>query len=251
MIVVAIMAIVMTMSVPIVYKTWRKAPMRKAVSDVVEVCSHARARAIMQGVMTEVDIYPKENRLGLGGAASPPRSSGEGGAAHEISGPAARLHEADLTNRRVVLNLESVLRPGERTFTIERRNIDLPAGLSLVRAIPAQVRIAFERSVSASVPVRVRIAVPPPEGYRVARQQALPNALRIVGPESRVRQVESVDADPIDLSRTVGKARFQVHAFVADPQVRFVSSPLVEVSVSLEKTVPGGAPSSGSPTVRN
>ncbi|HEY1205294.1 MAG: CdaR family protein [Bryobacteraceae bacterium] len=169
----------------------------------------------------------------------------------EISGPAARLHEADLTNRRVVLNLESVLRPGERTFTIERRNIDLPAGLSLVRAIPAQVRIAFERSVSASVPVRVRIAVPPPEGYRVARQQALPNALRIVGPESRVRQVESVDADPIDLSRTVGKARFQVHAFVADPQVRFVSSPLVEVSVSLEKTVPGGAPSSGSPTVRN
>jgi len=169
----------------------------------------------------------------------------------EISGPAARLHEADLTNRRVVLNLESVLRPGERTFTIESRNIDLPAGLSLVRAIPAQVRIAFERSVSASVPVRVRIAVPPPEGYRVARQQALPNALRIVGPESRVRQVESVDADPIDLSRTVGKARFQVHAFVADPQVRFVSSPLVEVSVSLEKTVPGGAPSSGSPTVRN
>jgi hypothetical protein len=169
----------------------------------------------------------------------------------EISGPAARLHEADLTNRRVVLNLESVQRPGERTFTIDRRNIDLPAGLSLVRAIPAQVRIAFERSVSASVPVRVRIAAPPPEGYRVARQQALPDKLRIVGPESRVRQVGSVDADPIDLSRTVGKARFQVHAFVADPQVRFVSSPLVEVSVSLEKAVPGGAPSSGSPTVRN
>jgi hypothetical protein len=169
----------------------------------------------------------------------------------EISGPAARVHEADLTNRRVLLNLESVQRPGERTFTIDRRNIDLPAGLNLVRAIPAQVRIGFERSVSASVPVTVRIATPPPEGYRVARQQAVPNTLRIVGPESRVRQVGSVDADPIDLSRTVGKARFQVHVFVADPQVRFVSAPLVEVSISLEKTVRGGTPSSGSPTVRN
>ena len=49
MIVVAIMGIVMAMSVPIVYKVWRKAPMREAVKDIVEVCSHARARAIMQG----------------------------------------------------------------------------------------------------------------------------------------------------------------------------------------------------------
>jgi hypothetical protein len=169
----------------------------------------------------------------------------------EIKGPAARLHEADLTNRHVLINLESVQRPGERTFTIERRNIDLPMGLSLVRAIPAQVRLNFERSISASVPVRVRVGAPPPDGYRVARQQLLPNTLRIVGPESRVRQVGAVDADPIDLSRTVGKAQFQVHAFVPDPQVRFVSSPLVDVTVSLEKVVRGGTASSGSPTVRN
>ncbi len=169
----------------------------------------------------------------------------------EIRGPAARLHDADLTSRRVVLNLQSVQGPGERTFTIDRRNIDLPLGLTVVRAIPAQVRLNFERSVSANVPVRVRIAAPPPDGYRVATQQSLPRMLRIVGPESRVRQVGAVDADPIDLSRTVGKSRFQVHAFVADPQVRFVSSPIVEISISLEKTVPGGTASSGSATVRN
>ena len=81
MIVVAIMGIVMTMSVPIVYKVWHKAPWRKAVSDVVEVCSHARARAIMQGTMTEVVFHPKENRLELAGAGGGPRpAGGEGGA---------------------------------------------------------------------------------------------------------------------------------------------------------------------------
>ena len=108
MIVVAIMAIVMTMSVPIVYKTWRKAPMRKAVSDVVEVCSHARARAIMQGVMTEVDIYPKENRLGLGGAASPPRSAGEPGAAPAINAPATSGSglSAQLSDRIIIETLD-------------------------------------------------------------------------------------------------------------------------------------------------
>jgi len=78
MIVVAIMAIVMTMGVPIVYKVWRKAPMRQAVADIVEVCSHARARAIMQGVPTEVVFHPKVNRLEIAGAAAPTRPAAEG-----------------------------------------------------------------------------------------------------------------------------------------------------------------------------
>jgi prepilin-type N-terminal cleavage/methylation domain-containing protein len=77
MIVVAIMGIVMTMSVPIVYKAWRKAPMRKAVSDIVEVCSNARARAIMRGAVTEVVFHPRQNRLEVAGATGPPRSAGE------------------------------------------------------------------------------------------------------------------------------------------------------------------------------
>ena len=108
MIVVAIMAIVMSTSVPIVYKAWRKAPLRQAVKDVVEVCSHARARAIMQGVMTEVDIYPKENRLALGGGASPPRSAREGGGAPEINAPAASGSglSAQLSDRIIIETLD-------------------------------------------------------------------------------------------------------------------------------------------------
>ena len=79
MIVVAIMAIVMTMSVPIVYKVWHKAPLRKAVADVMAVCSLARQRAILQGTMTQVTFHPKENRLEVSGIASPSRPPGEGG----------------------------------------------------------------------------------------------------------------------------------------------------------------------------
>ena len=42
MIVVAIMAMVMTMSVPMIYRLWHKAPMIKAIRDVKEVLSRAR-----------------------------------------------------------------------------------------------------------------------------------------------------------------------------------------------------------------
>jgi prepilin-type N-terminal cleavage/methylation domain-containing protein len=76
MIVVAIMGIVMTMSVPIVYKVWHKAPMRKAVSELVEVCSNARARAIMRGTMTEVVFHSDDGRFEVSGAGSAPASGG-------------------------------------------------------------------------------------------------------------------------------------------------------------------------------
>ena len=93
MIVVAIMGIVMTMSVPIVYKVWHKAPMRKAVSDVVEVCSHARARAIMQGAMTEVVFHPEGERLERGRRrqrrALPLRTTGRGSRRHRSHRPRA------------------------------------------------------------------------------------------------------------------------------------------------------------------
>jgi len=76
MIVVSIMAVAMTMSVPIVYKLWHKAPLRKATADIVEVCSHARARAILQGTMTEVVFHPRDGSVGLGAAPPPPKPPG-------------------------------------------------------------------------------------------------------------------------------------------------------------------------------
>ena len=89
MIVVAIMGIVMAMSVPIVYKLWRKAPLRQAVKDIVEVCSHARARAIMQGQVTEVVIHPKQNRLELVGGGGARHPANQVGGEVLLSAPAA------------------------------------------------------------------------------------------------------------------------------------------------------------------
>jgi Tfp pilus assembly protein FimT len=69
MIVVAIMGIVLTMGVPIVYKVWHKAPMSQAVSDLIEVCSHARALAILQGKEVDVVFHPREGRFEVGSSA--------------------------------------------------------------------------------------------------------------------------------------------------------------------------------------
>jgi hypothetical protein len=170
----------------------------------------------------------------------------------EVQGLSTRLRSFDSSRSAVLLDLSSVHRAGEYTFTVDQKNVeDLPVGVRLIRAVPGQVQLHFEKRISAEVPVRVRFSLPP-EGYRIAREAVLPKKLMIVGPESRVRQINYVETDPIDLSRVIGEAQFHVHTIVPDPQVRFASSPEVNVTVNLEKNARGGAVSDeGAATVRD
>ena len=69
MIVVAIMGLIAAMGVPSILQTFRKDGMRKAVSDVMDVCSEARTRAILQNQTAAIVFYPHERRFGVEGAA--------------------------------------------------------------------------------------------------------------------------------------------------------------------------------------
>lgn len=75
MIVVCIMGIIMAMGVPLVWKVWHKAPMAKAISGVVEVCSNARRLAILQDRQVDVVLHPRDGRLEVSGAAAAPVQS--------------------------------------------------------------------------------------------------------------------------------------------------------------------------------
>ena len=71
MIVVGIMGVIMTMSVPIVYKVWHRAPMAEALKDVVEVCSNARAQSIMEGREVDLTFHPRNGTFEITGGAAP------------------------------------------------------------------------------------------------------------------------------------------------------------------------------------
>ena len=67
MMVVAIMGLVMAMGVPSIMSVVHEAPLRKAVNDVVEICGHARAQAILSGKTTVVVFHPRAGEVGYGG----------------------------------------------------------------------------------------------------------------------------------------------------------------------------------------
>ena len=70
MMVVAIIGLMMTMSVPAILRTMHQGPLRKAVNDVLNICSHARAQAILHGVTTTIVFHPQSGDVMLAGIAT-------------------------------------------------------------------------------------------------------------------------------------------------------------------------------------
>lgn len=63
LVVVGIIGVIMTIAIPSIYQTLHQDSMRKAVSDVMEACSHARAQAILNGVNMALRIHPRDREF--------------------------------------------------------------------------------------------------------------------------------------------------------------------------------------------
>jgi YbbR domain-containing protein len=155
----------------------------------------------------------------------------------ELQGPSGEL--SDLGENRgarpaVVLDMSNAL-PGERTFAISRDNVKVARGIRLVRAIPSQVSIQFDRRVTRGVPVTVRFAGEGQNGYEVAHYDVSPQSLRIVGPGGHVRRVTAATTDPVDVSNVVGASEFRVNAYITDSYIRFLDPPLITVTVTMKR----------------
>ena len=76
MMVVAILGLMMTMSVPAILRTMHQEPLRKAVNDVKTICYNARAQAILHGVTTSIVFHPRSGEVTLSGLAAAPATDG-------------------------------------------------------------------------------------------------------------------------------------------------------------------------------
>jgi type II secretory pathway pseudopilin PulG len=72
LIVIGIIGIVMTIAIPSLYRQLHPESMQKAVSDIMETCSNARAQAILSASITEMVIHPMDRTFTVGGASAAP-----------------------------------------------------------------------------------------------------------------------------------------------------------------------------------
>jgi YbbR domain-containing protein len=152
----------------------------------------------------------------------------------DLRGPSEKIANFSAAKSAVVLDFSGIHKHGEQTFQIDERNISVPSGMRLERAIPAQIRLQFEQRTQLALPVQVRFSGAPTKGYQLEHYEVAPEELTVVGPESRVRKIEYAVTDPVDLSSVVGESEFHVNAFVGDPHVRFEKPVKISVKVYME-----------------
>lgn len=153
----------------------------------------------------------------------------------DLRGPSQKVANFSAAKSAVVLDFSGIHKPGEQTFQIDERDITLPSGMRLERAIPAQIRLQFERRTAREVPVEVRFSGAPPKGLQLARYDVSPQKLTLVGPETRVNKIEYAVTDPIDLTAVSADTVFHVNAFVGDPHVRFDKPVKIAIQVAMKE----------------
>jgi len=144
-----------------------------------------------------------------------------------LRGSANRLSRINPASMPIVIDLRGISSAGEHTFTVNEENLRLPAGVTVERVIPSQIRVQLEVRKRATVPVQVRFTAPPAGPVEV-----VPATLEIVGPESRVDRIRRVATDPIDTETLRSKGQVRTEAFSGDPQVRFEGSSEILVKMS-------------------
>jgi prepilin-type N-terminal cleavage/methylation domain-containing protein len=98
MVVVAIVALVMTISIPSIYRKLHPDSISKAVDDVMEACRYARGRAILEGTPTDLVFRPGDRTIEVVPATGSARGSGDeigepGVFSPSVSGKAWRMDD--------------------------------------------------------------------------------------------------------------------------------------------------------------
>jgi YbbR domain-containing protein len=151
-----------------------------------------------------------------------------------VRGPVREVRDLTPSDVHAVIDLEQA-KPGERTYDLNPRRIHVPDGIEVVQAVPSQMRLTFDASLTKQVEVKPRVIGTFASGYRIDQVTALPKMITIVGPAKHVQDVEAAVTDPVDATGVVGSATFITHAYVADPLVRLADPNPIHVTVTTQK----------------
>jgi len=124
---------------------------------------------------------------------------------------------------------------GERIVHLTADAIRVPFGVTVVRITPAIITLNFERTMEKMVPVRPRVLGRPAPGHEVVEVVSEPSEIRIVGPKSRVIEVESAFTEALSVDQAQTTVVDDVNIGLEDPVLRIQGSPRVRVTARVRE----------------
>ena len=99
--------------------------------------------------------------------------------------------------------------------------------------LPSTVSLELEKSAPAMLPVMPAMHGEPAPGFVVGRRTAEPATVKVIGPESRVRQLAEATTEPVNIAGSRDRVRDVVTVGVADAAVRLDSPTSATVIVEV------------------
>ena len=118
-----------------------------------------------------------------------------------VSGDQRRVDQISRSDLVATLDLRDVA-PGDWVISLspETVAVTLPQGVKLIEVQPNRIPINLEAVEEKDVDVKVVLSGNLAPGYELYSASALPAKIRVRGPASFVRALESVETDPIDIA---------------------------------------------------
>ncbi|HLM00601.1 MAG TPA: CdaR family protein, partial [Pyrinomonadaceae bacterium] len=143
----------------------------------------------------------------------------------------SRLRSEDLV---VSIDLTDVT-AGERTIqlTPENINVDLPSGLKSDEIQPGKIAVKLERVEEREIAVKPETEGAVADGYEIYAQTVLPARVRVRGPESFVKSLDSISTEKITLdNHNQDFTKRQVGLNVVNPKITLLDT-IVDVTLRI------------------
>jgi YbbR domain-containing protein len=125
---------------------------------------------------------------------------------------------------------------GERIVQLTPDTIQVPFGFRVVKIAPSLLTLNLERTERKQVPVRPRVIGRPAAGFEVAGIASDPSEVRVAGPRSRVREIESAFTEPVSVEAATASVSEAVGVGLEDPLLRLEGGSRVRVTARVRET---------------
>lgn len=122
---------------------------------------------------------------------------------------------------------------GERTYSLDSKNLVIPFGVAVTRITPSKIRLRFEPTERKAVTVHARIVGKPALGHAVTAIVCDPAMAELEGPASHLTAIQSVSTDSLDVTGRSSTFSMRLPLYIEDPVVRLAVDQDIRVEVTI------------------
>lgn len=151
-----------------------------------------------------------------------------------VSGPKNLIGYLSASETTAFLDLTSA-KEGKNIYHLSEKSFNIPKGIKMRGTYPEKVEIILEKQQRKSVPVKVNINNFDSLKEKIDEVVAKPSSVTIEGPEVELKNIGTVETEPVNPSGLSGEEDIVVPLKIQGRFVRVVGDGMVSVKIKFKK----------------